>query len=145
MMLQPREKILGAFRCEIAFAQALQVMYNRISCRDTEPRFPALLDACHRLERSGVLRERNLITLCSSHERIGTELMATADANYASAVLHTCALETCSAREVHESQFKRCGACRSVVYCCREHQVEDWPAHKAACKAARKAVQSGTS
>ena len=31
-------------------------------------------------------------------------------------------------------------SCRGVVYCCREHQVSDWPAHKAACKAARKAA-----
>jgi hypothetical protein len=27
-----------------------------------------------------------------------------------------------------------------VCYCCREHQVEYWPNHKAACKAARKAA-----
>ena len=30
-----------------------------------------------------------------------------------------------------------CAACKTVAYCCKEHQVEDWPAHKAACKAAR--------
>jgi hypothetical protein len=27
-----------------------------------------------------------------------------------------------------------------AVYCCKEHQTADWPAHEAACKAARKAA-----
>ena len=40
-------------------------------------------------------------------------------------------------KEVHAAQYKKCGACKAAVYCCREHQVVDWPAHKKACKAAR--------
>jgi hypothetical protein len=51
-----------------------------------------------------------------------------------------CALEACAAQEAHPKHFNRCSACRAVCYCCREHQVEDWPVHKAACKAARKAA-----
>jgi hypothetical protein len=50
--------------------------------------------------------------------------------------LHACALASCGAREVHASQHKRCSACLGVVYCCKEHQVQGWPAHKAACRAA---------
>ena len=59
--------------------------------------------------------------------------------------LRACALEACAAREVHTRQFKQCAACRAVKYCCREHQTEHWPAHKAACKikAARKAAAEG--
>jgi hypothetical protein len=48
----------------------------------------------------------------------------------------------CAAREAHPAQFKSCAACRAVVYCCREHQVADWPSHKAACKAAGKASRA---
>jgi hypothetical protein len=36
--------------------------------------------------------------------------------------------------------FKRCSACKTIVYCCKEHQLEHWPAHKRECKAARKAA-----
>ncbi len=66
---------------------------------------------------------------------------ATAAATAAARGLHFCALHTCGAQEVHASHFKRCSACLSVVYCCKEHQVQDWPAHKAVCRAARKAAE----
>ncbi len=45
----------------------------------------------------------------------------------------------------HASQFKSCGSCRQVCYCCKAHQTADWPAHRKACKAARKAEQAGPS
>ena len=51
-----------------------------------------------------------------------------------------CALPGCGGREAHPAHFKSCAACRGVVYCCREHQVEGWRAHKKACKAACKAA-----
>ena len=57
-----------------------------------------------------------------------------------SAARRTCALAGCGARELHVAHFKCCAACKAVVYCCKEHQVQDWLAHKAACKAARKAA-----
>jgi hypothetical protein len=52
--------------------------------------------------------------------------------------LRICALASCAAREAHVSHFSKCGACKTVAYCCKEHQVADWSDHKAACKAARK-------
>ncbi len=58
----------------------------------------------------------------------------------ASGQLKTCAMAGCGATEAHVSQFGKCSACKAAVYCCREHQTEDWPAHKAACKATRKAA-----
>ncbi len=64
-------------------------------------------------------------------------------AQYASAVLRGCALDACAAREVHTAQFKKCAACKTVVYCCKAHQEAHWPAHKAACKAPRKAAAQG--
>ncbi|MEW5311679.1 MAG: hypothetical protein WDW38_003374 [Sanguina aurantia] len=37
----------------------------------------------------------------------------------------------------------KCAACLSVQYCCREHQKEDWKAHKAACRSS--STGAGTS
>ena len=30
--------------------------------------------------------------------------------------------------------LQKCGACRSVSYCCKEHQTADWKDHKKECK-----------
>lgn len=46
----------------------------------------------------------------------------------------------CAAREPTPDAFKLCGACRKVAYCGREHQLADWPSHKAACTAACEAA-----
>ena len=54
--------------------------------------------------------------------------------------LRRCALDGCGAKEAHSTHFKSCAACRTVVYCCRGHQVAGWPSHKKARKAARKAA-----
>ena len=60
--------------------------------------------------------------------------------------LRYCALAGCDSREQHPAHFKACAACKAVVYCSKEHQVQDWSAHKTACKAARKAAaDSGSS
>lgn len=34
----------------------------------------------------------------------------------------------------YEEGLKLCGNCKSVSYCCKEHQTEDWPHHKDLCK-----------
>ena len=97
-----------------------------------------LSEAWRRVERSGAAIMRMLV---------GFDPKTNVEANLAGAAaeaavrgLRECALASCASKEVHVSQFKSCGACRTVAYCCREHQVADWPAHKAACKAARKAA-----
>ncbi len=71
------------------------------------------------------------------HEAAARALSA---AHARSPALRGCALPGCAAREVHPTQFKLCAACAALAYCCKAHQVEDWPRHKAACKAARKAA-----
>lgn len=49
-----------------------------------------------------------------------------------------CTFSGCSNGSQAESfSLKLCTGCRSVRYCCRECQVADWKAHKAACKAAQ--------
>jgi hypothetical protein len=37
----------------------------------------------------------------------------------------------CALLECNEKGAKACGACHKVRYCCKEHQVKDWPRHKA--------------
>jgi hypothetical protein len=98
-----------------------------------------LIDAWRRLERSGVLETRLLGRVNEPLKPSGSlkARLEAAAAEGAARGLHTCALAGCAAKEAHVSHFKKCGACKTVAYCCKEHQVEDWPSHKAACKAAR--------
>jgi hypothetical protein len=100
-----------------------------------------ILTAWHRLQSSGVLQRRGILQGMSRVTAYNTHQRSTAAATAAARRLHVCALHTCGAQEVHASPFKRCSACLSAVYCCKEHQVQDWPAHKAACRAARKAAE----
>ena len=47
-----------------------------------------------------------------------------------------CALCDATAAEVDQKVLRKCGCCRMVSYCCKEHQVEHWYAeHKRQCKA----------
>jgi hypothetical protein len=102
-----------------------------------------LQEAWRKLRQSGVLEQRNLEGLYDAIVPKVEAFSAALDARHASAVLRSCALEVCGAREVHPAQYKHCTGCKGVVYCSKEHQVADWPHHKAACKAARKAAAKG--
>ena len=99
-----------------------------------------LVAAWQRLQRSGVLRRRDVDSATDVVERARDSVMSAGAAAAAARGLRACAHAGCYAREVHASHFKSCAACKAVAYCCREHQVADWPAHKKACKAARKAA-----
>ena len=99
-----------------------------------------LLARWQRFVRSGVLHDRNIDAGAAHFRHLASETNAANAARLAAATLRCCSLGSCGARELHPGHYKRCGACHGVVYCCREHQLEDWPAHKAACKAARKAA-----
>ena len=44
----------------------------------------------------------------------------------------TCALQGCEAEAV-KPKGGRCSRCRSVSYCCKEHQKLDWKRHKRIC------------
>ena len=60
--------------------------------------------------------------------------------------LRDCALPTCSKTERTVKEFAHCSGCRSVVYCCAEHQGLHWTKHKKACRekeAARLAAEEG--
>jgi hypothetical protein len=101
-----------------------------------------ILAAWRRLQSSGVLQRPGIQQGVSLVMADDTRVAANAAATAAAQGLRVCALHTCGAQEVHASNFKRCSACSGVVYCCKEHQVQDWPAHKAACRAARKAAEA---
>lgn len=91
-----------------------------------------LRSAWRRLQRSGE-PTRRLSGLLSAV----TETTSKPDPLPISVATPLCELPACNAPELRASAFKKCGACKAVVYCCKEHQVDDWPRHKAACKAAR--------
>ena len=81
-----------------------------------------------------------LDSIIANRTRLRDKVQRATAAAAAAPGLRTCALESCDAREQHPRHFKACAACKAVVYCSKEHQTQDWPAHKAACKAARKAA-----
>ena len=102
-------------------------------------------DAWARVQASGVPQLPGLSDATDSPDAfdVSKRSREAVDAREARRGLRSCELASCGAKEAHVDHFKRCGACWAVVYCCREHQLEDWPAHKAACKAARKAAAAG--
>ena len=99
-----------------------------------------LLSAWRRLQRSGELTSPRLLERLneSAAYRSRPELLDMPSAN-----TRCCALPACNAPELRASAFRRCAACMKVVYCCKEHQVADWPRHKPACKAARAGAAAG--
>jgi hypothetical protein len=122
---------------ESELVRQLRILFPKTS--DTNnPATQKLCAAWRRVLRSGVVSARCIDLSIDALNQRHLRTCAAADAEVAAGRLQQCALAGCAARESHASQFKRCGACRAVCYCCREHQVEDWPSHKAACKAARK-------
>jgi hypothetical protein len=140
-MMQPRTA--GGSMVEAALVRTAQIAINEQRRFRTGNEWHArILTAWRRLQSSGVLQRRGILQGMSVVTAYNTHATATAAATAAARGLHFCALRSCGAQEVHASQFKRCSACLSVVYCCKEHQVHDWPAHKAACRAARKAAEA---
>ncbi|KAK1733975.1 ankyrin repeat domain-containing protein [Skeletonema marinoi] len=43
-------------------------------------------------------------------------------------------------KPIKKANLMICTSCKSVQYCCKEHQVEDWPNHKFFCKRFRKLI-----
>ena len=84
---------------------------------------------------SSVLRARGILqTGIASAEQTQTEFEARQRADIAKHGLRDCALPSCSKTEKTVKEFAGCSGCRTVVYCCLEHQALDWKAHKKACR-----------
>ncbi len=137
-MVQPRD-FKSFLAGEPLLVRHLRALIPEVSGMD-EMATKKLCAAWRRLLRSGVLRARGIDEGIDASDQHRKRISAATAADLAAGPLQQCALAGCAAREAHVSHFKRCGACRAVWYCCREHQVEDWPSHKAACKVAREAA-----
>ena len=96
---------------------------------------------------SNVLRSRGVLqTGIAMREQSQAEFQALRRADIAKHGLRGCALPSCSKTERTVKEFAGCSGCRTVVYCCLEHQALDWKAHKKACReeeAARLAEEEG--
>jgi hypothetical protein len=141
LVLQPRihrELFVGA---EAAFADRMRKLMTRPEYVLAHGADGArLLASWRRVEQSGVLQRRGIDDARKANKRVTDAVFSAADAAAAAPGLRSCALASCNAHEQHPNHFKTCAACRKVAYCCKEHQSEHWPAHKAPCKAARKAT-----
>ena len=84
---------------------------------------------------SSVLRARGVLqTGVAKYEEMNAEFDARQRADVAKHGLRNCALPSCTKTEKTVKEFAGCTGCRSVVYCCLEHQALDWRAHKKACR-----------
>ena len=104
--------------------------------RDYEPSFYTALRREWRSEAvRSVLQSRGVLqTGVGKHEQSYLEFVARQRADIAKHGLSDCALTSCSKMEKTVKEFASCSGCRSVVYCCLEHQALDWKAHKKACR-----------
>ena len=84
---------------------------------------------------SSVLRARGALqTGFAVFQRDIAEFKARQRADIVKHGLRDCALPSCSKTEKTVKEFAGCSGCRSVVYCCLEHQALDWRAHKKTCR-----------
>ena len=104
--------------------------------RNYDPTFcAAIFRKWHSNAVSSVLRARGVLqTEIAESQHIKTEFEARQRAGIAKHGLRDCALPSCSKTEKTVKEFAGCSGCRSVVYCCLEHQALDWRAHKKACR-----------
>ena len=129
------------FTTEALLMQAFRDLVPLFSRNSLDARLvQQLTQAWERLQCSGALQSESFER--GVHRYVSEQLTHKAAVAKSAAApgLRCCALASCGTKEAHPDHFKRCAACKAVAYCCRDHQVADWPAHKAACKAARKAA-----
>ena len=104
--------------------------------RNFEPAFcAAVLRKWRSKAVSNALRARGVLqTGVDDFQQDNAEYEARQRADVAKHGLRDCALPSCSKTETTVKEFAGCSGCRSVVYCCLEHQALDWRVHKKACR-----------
>jgi hypothetical protein len=143
LMAAPRHS--GANNClgaEATFVTLVQEVVDSERVAADTALGARLIAAWRHLQRSGMLEQRRLLTEgVGSVRRLQEEVKFAASSAAAASERRVCALPSCGAREAHVSHFKLCAACKTVVYCSKAHQAEDWTRHrKEECKAARAAA-----
>jgi hypothetical protein len=139
LITQPRIHEGQPLTCEARVAHNVKALLSVIEPLRLDKVGTRRLKQCWlRLKRSGVPKRRGFACGFDALKRTAEITANAAAAASAAPGLRTCGLESCGAREQHPKHFRPCSACRGVAYCCDRHKSEDWPSHKAACKAARK-------
>ena len=120
----------------IWYEDGLTSILERIHPRNYEPAFyAAVLRKWRSNAVTSVLRARGVLqTGLATHEQSNAEFQARRRADVAKHGLRECALPSCSKTGRTVKEFAGCSGCRSVVYCCLEHQALDWTAHKKECR-----------
>jgi len=108
--------------------------------RSTAAHAERLAEALKQLSIHGVVSADQQARMDQGVKEGHAKLAAARAAASAPELLRRCALASCGALEAHVRHFSRCSACKTVIYCSKDCQLADWPAHKKACKAARKAA-----
>jgi hypothetical protein len=141
---QPRACEGCAFSWEAQFVESFRTVLHdpRAGGLPRDAVGTRLRDAWQRVESSGLLQQRKICFMNSENANRWNVVDENAAAAAADPGLRRCGLASCGAREAHPDHFKTCAACRKVAYCSKEHQAEHWPAHRAACKAARKTKEA---
>jgi hypothetical protein len=136
--LNPRLEGDLSFEVEVALLNEVREALKRDNVHSIREHRDALAGALGRLMDSGVVEERGMEDAVQD-TLLRTDLLhAKALAEKEAPGLHPCA--HCGARELHVAHFKRCSACKGPRFCGKDCQLANWPAHKAACKAARNAA-----
>ena len=125
----------------------VSIIEEGMNPRDYKPAFCAsVLRKWRSNAVSRVLQTRGVLqTAIAKVEQTSGEFEALKRADIAKHGLRDCALPSCSKTEKTVKEFAGCSGCRSVVYCCLEHQALDWGVHKKACreKEAARLVEEG--
>ena len=111
-------------------------MERYMNLRNYDPAFCASVLRKWRSDAvTSVLRARGVLqTGIANVEQSNAEFEALKRADIAKHGLRDCALPSCSKTEKTVKEFAGCSGCRTVVYCCLEHQALDWRVHKKACR-----------
>ena len=114
----------------------VMMIEQQLNPRKCEPAFcAAVLRKWRSNAVSSVLRARGVLqTGIAKAGQSLADFEARKRADIAKHGLRDCALPSCSKTEKTVKEFAGCSGCRSVVYCCLEHQALDWRAHKKACR-----------
>ena len=143
MMNAPRLQRNLSFYYEATFLTQVRRTMLMFQTRFGLENLEVLAAALGRLNESGVIEERGMEGEALAVVRSCQVTEAKAQAEKVAPGRQLCA--HCGAREVHAAHFKRCSACKAVVFCSKDCQLANWPAHKAACKATRKAAADAAS